>query len=92
MAYPIDLSTPSTTQDVSVSGTTARTGADFQKRKVLVQSTVDCRIKFGSPTVTAALTDMMIFSGIPYYLDAGSNLRLAVISTGTGTLSVTEMI
>lgn len=92
MPVPMEFSTPATTQDVAVSGTTARTTTDFKTRKIMVTSTVACRIKLGDSAVTAALTDVMILANTPYYLDSGGNPRLAVISASTGTLSVTEMV
>lgn len=92
MSLPLTFLNPTTTHNISVSGTTAKNSSDFASRAVYVQSTVDCRIKFGGSTVTAALTDMPIFSGVVYPLDTGGNLRIAAISAGTGTLSVTEMV
>lgn len=83
--------TPESNEDVSFSGTTAPNTADFSTRYVMLTATADCRILFGEAGVEATLTDVPLVGGVPYIFDRGTNKRIAVISSSTGTLSITSM-
>lgn len=91
MSVPIQYGIPGKSEDVSISTASSRNSIDIPSRRVLVQADADCRIKLGDSGVTATLTDVKIFSGIPYVFDTGGNARIAVISTGTGILSITPL-
>lgn len=91
MSVPVQYGIPGQSEDVNISTSSNRNTTDIPSRRVLVQADADCRIRLGDANVAATATDVKIFSGIPYVFDTGGNTRIAVISTGTGVLSITPL-
>ena len=91
---PVQALFPASQVAVTVTGTTARTAADFDVDTLAVEltPTEDMYIKFGDSTVTATSSDVLIKSGIVYVYAINGNDRLAAIRVSTnGTLYVTEL-
>ncbi|MEQ8394994.1 hypothetical protein [Thalassobaculum sp.] len=86
---------PGPNQNVTVSGTTARTATDFASDTtivVLVATTV-CHIVFGDETVTATTAGILMPAGMErmFKLPAGATRVAAIQASSGGVLGVTEM-
>ena len=95
--HAIQCLSPSTTQTVSISGTSAATSNALSKNTVVIRvlATTACFIKIGTSTPTATSADMPLAANIPEYFRVNGNETLKVagiqISSG-GSLYVTEMV
>lgn len=88
---------PINPKSVAMTVTTAATAADFTENVIRVVATSDCFIKLGTTGVTAALTDHFLPAGkseVFSLLSNGTRMTriAAIVSTGTGTLYVSEMV
>ena len=81
----------STVPAVSLSGSTNRSGA-LSSGVVRLQPTVDCYVKFGNSTVTAATTDHFLFGGGCYDFHYSDSYIAAITSGATGTLNISELV
>lgn len=95
--HAIQCLKPSTTQAVTISGTSAATSNALNKNIVVIRvvSTTACFIKIGTGTPTATSADMPLMASVPEYfrVDANQTVKVAGIQMASGgTLYVTEMI
>lgn len=85
---------PSTVQKVTVSGSSARTAADFDSQTTIVEvaASVACYIKFGDDTVVATDSDLYLPANTPrmYGVTAQTPRMAALQVTGGGFVTVTE--
>lgn len=95
--HAIQCLSPSTTQTVVISGTSAATANALNKNTVVIRvvATTNCFITIGTGTPTANTSHMPIIANVPEYFRVNGNQTLKVagiqISAG-GSLYVTEMI
>lgn len=95
--HAIQALAPSTTQTVTISGTSAATANALSKNTVVVRllATTGCFVTVGTGTPTANTTHMPIAANIPEYIRVNGYETVKVagvqISAG-GTLYVTEMV
>lgn len=95
--FPIQtLALGSTTNKISVSGTTARvalpSGAGAEDI-VRVACNTDCHIKFGDSSVDATTNDALFTAGVEAFKVPDTATHLAAIQvSAAGILTVTEMI
>lgn len=87
---------PDTTQNVSVSGATARTSTAFTSgvEMIRIVSTTDCWYKVGSSSVEATTSDVFLPAGVVEILKikGGADTHIAVIqNSASGTLNVAEV-
>lgn len=83
---------PKVAQTFALSIASNRIATDFTKKVIKIYSTVDCFYKLGNSTVTAVTTDHFLPAKTIEYIAVGSNMRLAaILSSGTGTLYLSEM-
>lgn len=94
---PIQALLPSTTQTVSISGTSAVTSNALSKETVVIRvvATTNCFIKIGTGTPTATTGDTPVIAGVPEYFRVNGNQTIKVAGIQmleAGTLYVTEML
>ena len=95
--HAIQCLSPSTTQTVTISGSSSATSNALSKNTVVIRvvATTDFFISIGTGTPTANSTHMPIIAAVPEYFRVNGNETLKVagvqISAG-GSLYVTEMI
>lgn len=85
---------PFENQDVSVSTVSARTAAAVSTKRVRLLATADMRVRFGNSAVAATTADMPLVAGVAEYFDlssAGHTHVAGIVTSGSGTLSVTAM-
>ena len=95
--HAIQCLSPSTTQTVTISGSSAATANALNKNTVVIRllATTNCFINIGTGTPTANTTHMPVIANVPEYfrVDGSQTLKVAGIQiTAGGTLYVTEMI
>lgn len=95
---PIPVLQPSTTQTVTITGTSALSTHVTATNIIRVVSTTDCHIEFGFNPV-ATTSSMFMPASVPEYFEIGdvsgdsTMTNLAVIQNSAGgTLYITEMI
>ena len=95
--HAIQALLPSTTQTVSISGSSSATSNALSKNTVVIRvlATTACFIKIGTSTPTATTSDVPIAANIPEYfrVNGYETLKVAGIqATAGGSLYVTEML
>lgn len=95
--HAIQALAPSTTQTVTISGTSAATANALSKETVVIRvlATTACFIRIGTGTPTATTADTPISANIPEYfrVNGYETIKVAGIqSSAGGSLYVTEMI
>lgn len=90
---PIQALYPARANNVTVTGTTARSSAVGGMVKVVeLTPTVDMFIKMGDSTVNATTSDIFIAAGVVYDFHMKGNTHIAAIRSSTsGTLYITEL-
>jgi hypothetical protein len=80
-------------QNIATSVTSAASTAFASTTyQILVVADVATRIRIGDGTPTAVATDTLIPPNIPMYFTTGPSQKIAaILGTGTGNLSVTEV-
>lgn len=85
---------PGPHQSVTVSGTTARTGSDFNARTTIVRlcASTNCYIAFGGSTVEATTAGIFLPAGVPLVVGvpSGATRVAAIQASAGGVLSVLE--
>lgn len=95
--HAIQALAPSTTQTVTISGTSAATANALSKETVVIRvlATTACFINIGTDTPTATTANTPISANIPEYFRVNGNQTIKVagiqLSAG-GSLYITEMI
>lgn len=95
--HAIQALLPSTTQTVTISGSSSATTNALSKNTVVIRvlATTACFIKIDVDTPTATTADIPIAANIPEYfrVDGYKTLKVAGIqSTAGGSLYITEML
>lgn len=95
--HAIQALAPSTTQTVTIGGTSDATTNALSKETVVIRvlATVPCFIKIGTGTPEATASDTPLSANVPEYfrVNGYETLKVAVIQLSVGgTLYVTEMI
>ena len=95
--HAIQALAPSTTQTVTISGTSAATANALSKNTVVIRvlATTGCFIRIGTGTPTATTADTPIAAGVPEYfrVNGYETIKVAGIQLSAGgSLYVTEMI
>ena len=95
--HAIQALAPSTTQTVTISGTSAATANALSKNTIVIRvlATSACFINIGTGTPTATSSGTPIPANVPEYFRVNGNetIKVAVIQlTSGGALYVTEMI
>lgn len=95
--HAIQALLPSTTQTVTISGSSAATANALSKNTVVIRvlATTACFIKIDTGTPTATTADIPISANIPEYfrVDGYKTLKVAGIQlTSGGSLYITEML
>jgi hypothetical protein len=95
--HAIQALSPSTTQTVTVSGSSSATSNALSKNTVVIRvlATTACFIKIGTNTPSATTSDVPIAANVPEYfrVNGYETLKVAVIQLASGgALYVTEMV
>lgn len=95
--HAIQALLPSTTQTVTIGGTSAATANALSKNTVVIRvlATTACFIKIGTGTPTATASDIPIPANVPEYfrVNGYETIKVAGIQlTSGGALYVTEML
>jgi hypothetical protein len=95
--HAIQALSPSTTQTVTISGSSAATANALSKNTIVIRvlATTACFINIGTGTPTATTSNTPLASGVPEYFRVNGNETIKVagiqLSAG-GSLYVTEMV
>jgi len=85
---------PGPHQSVTVSGTTARTAANFNDRTTILRlcASTNCYIAFGGGTIEATTAGIFLPAGVPLVVGvpAGATRVAAIQASAGGILSVLE--
>lgn len=95
--HAIQCLSPSTTQTVTISGTSAATTNALNKNTVVIRvlATTNCFINIGTGTPTATTSGLPLMASVPEYfrVDGSQTLKVAGIQMSAGgSLYVTEML
>lgn len=95
--HAIQALAPSTTQTVTISGTSAATANALSKNTVVIRvlATTACFIRIGTGTPTATIADVPIPANVPEYfrVNGYETVKVAGIQLSSGgALYITEMI